>query len=108
MLETSALDTVVNACADRLRRLPESRLRDGTAVAALALARELADRAQRLESPGHEPRTLPDAGYFAVGDQVAVAGHDLAHALRHHGTRAELTAAVELVTTSAHGAGAGR
>ncbi|NEE32695.1 hypothetical protein G3M53_45500, partial [Streptomyces sp. SID7982] len=53
----------------------------GAAAEALAAARELAVRAQRLESPGAEPRELPDAGMFAVGDQLAVAGRDLAVAL---------------------------
>ena len=38
-------------------------------------------RAQRLEEPGNPPRIMPDAGIFMIADQVAVAGHDLAHAL---------------------------
>ncbi len=49
---------------------------------ALELARELSLRAQRLEAPGEAPREVPDAGLFVVGDQVAVAGLDLAEALR--------------------------
>ncbi|MGW7553117.1 hypothetical protein, partial [Streptomyces rimosus] len=68
---------------------------------ALALARELADRAQRLESPRREPYELPDAGMFAVGDQVAVAGHDLVEAVRAAGDERALTAAVELVREAA-------
>lgn len=100
MLDTSALERAVDAHADRLRRLPERRLRGATADAALALARELAQRAQRLEKPGSTPREVPDAGYFAVGDQVAVTGHDLAHALRHHGTQAELDDALTLLAAA--------
>lgn len=38
-------------------------------------------RAQRLEEPGSPPRIMPDAGIFMIADQVAVAGHDLVHAL---------------------------
>ncbi|NJP65679.1 hypothetical protein [Streptomyces spiramenti] len=103
MLDTAALERAVDTRADRLRRLPERRLRGAAADAALTLARELAARAQRLEEPGTTPRVLPDAGYFAVGDQVAVAGHDLAHALRHHGTAVELQEALALVSAAARG-----
>ncbi|MFD8011352.1 hypothetical protein ACFV5C_13870, partial [Streptomyces sp. NPDC059762] len=35
-----------------------------------------------METPGLEPRTIPDAGVFVVADPLAVAGHDLAEALR--------------------------
>lgn len=73
--------TVVDRLADRLRALPQSRLDRGVAAEGLALARELSVRAQRIEEPGSSPRIMPDAGMFAVADQVAVAGHDLAHAL---------------------------
>ncbi|MES4906686.1 hypothetical protein [Streptomyces sp. NPDC000395] len=73
--------TVVDRLADRLRALPQSLLDRGAAAEALALARELSVRAQRIEEPGSSPRIMPDAGMFAVADQVAVAGHDLAHAL---------------------------
>ncbi|MFX4294498.1 hypothetical protein [Streptomyces bohaiensis] len=100
MLDTAALVSAVDAHADRLRRLPERRLRGATADAALTLARELARRTQRLEEPGTAPREVPDAGYFAVGDQVAVTGHDLAHALRHHGTPAELAEALALLAAA--------
>ncbi len=73
--------------ADRLRAMPQSRLRRGAAAEALELARELSVRAQALEAPprgaGAAPaREMPDAGVFVVGDQVAVAGLDLAEALR--------------------------
>jgi hypothetical protein len=63
--------------ADRFRSMPQSRLlgavpgHPSRAAAGLALARELARLA-------HAPVELPDAGPFAVGDQIAVAGHDLA------------------------------
>ncbi|MFH8556289.1 hypothetical protein EYS09_15530 [Streptomyces kasugaensis] len=76
------LQNAVDALADRLRALPQSTLGRGAAAEGLALARELAVRAQRIESPGRAPYTLPDAGMFAVGDQLAVAGHDLVEALR--------------------------
>ncbi|MEI7032447.1 hypothetical protein [Streptomyces pratensis] len=81
MLDTTPLILAVDRFADRLRSAPQSRLRRGTAAEALAAARELARRAQRLEDPGAPPRELPDAGMFAVGDQLAVAGRDLAVAL---------------------------
>lgn len=66
--------------ADRLRAAPQSRLQQGAAQVALDLARDLSARAQRLE--GGPVREMPDAGIFVVGDQVAVAGLDLAEALR--------------------------
>ncbi|OEJ32277.1 hypothetical protein [Streptomyces subrutilus] len=79
MLDTSPLTAVVERFADRLRAAPQSRLQQGAAAAALDLARELAARARDLE--GLPPREMPDAGIFVVGDQVAVAGRDLAEAL---------------------------
>ncbi|WP_411072320.1 hypothetical protein [Streptomyces sp. cmx-4-25] len=82
MLDTSDLTAAVERFADRLRAAPHSRLQQGAAAEGLALARELAVRAQRVEEPDREPRTMPDAGIFAVGDQLAVAGNDLAEALR--------------------------
>ncbi|MCX2971181.1 MULTISPECIES: hypothetical protein [Streptomyces] len=101
MRDVMPLVTAVDALADRLRALPQSTLRRGAAAGALALARELADRAQRLEEPDRGPRELPDAGMFAVGDQLAVAGHDLAEALRTAGTDADLAGAVRRVTATA-------
>ncbi|MER7413230.1 hypothetical protein [Streptomyces cacaoi] len=85
-VDTTPLITAVERLADRLRALPQSRLTRGAAQEGLTLAQDLAYRAQRLEFAGGgpgggEPRTLPDAGIFAVGDQLAVAGHDLAQAL---------------------------
>jgi hypothetical protein len=84
VLDTSPLTAAADRFADRLRAAPQSRLQRGAAAEALALARELARRAQALEEgPGAGPvREMPDAGVFVVGDQVAVAGRDLAEALR--------------------------
>ncbi|MFE6223297.1 MULTISPECIES: hypothetical protein [unclassified Streptomyces] len=82
MLDVSGLTSAVENFADRLRAAPQSRLQRGAAAEGLALARELAVRAQRVETPGTEPRIIPDAGVFAVADQLAVAGTDLAEALR--------------------------
>ncbi|MFB6478278.1 hypothetical protein ACFCXF_28665 [Streptomyces virginiae] len=82
MLDTSPLTAVVERFADRLRAAPQSRLQQGAAAAALDLARELSVRAQRIETPGQEPKEVPDAGIFVVGDQVAVTGLDLVEALR--------------------------
>ncbi|MEU6120030.1 hypothetical protein ABZ840_36505 [Streptomyces sp. NPDC047117] len=103
MLDVMPLLSAVDALADRLRALPQSALTRGAAAEGLALAREFVLRAQRLEEPGAEPRELPDAGPFAVGDQVAVSGHDLAYALRDTETaRAEDVAqAVEEVRRTA-------
>ncbi|MEU9004408.1 hypothetical protein [Streptomyces sp. NPDC048551] len=93
MLDTSPLTAAVERFADRLRAAPQSRLQRGAAAEALELARELAVRAQRLEAApsgaqgaqgaaeAFEARVMPDAGIFVVGDQVAVAGLDLAEAL---------------------------
>lgn len=90
MLDTSPLTAAVERFADRLRAAPQSRLQQGAAQVALELARELSLRAQRLEAAtegagdgtGAAPaRTMPDAGIFVVGDQLAVAGLDLAEAL---------------------------
>ncbi|RSS72798.1 hypothetical protein [Streptomyces sp. WAC06614] len=84
MLDTSPLVAVVERFADRLRAAPQSRLQRGAAAEGLALARALAERAQVWEGlgAGAPPRVMPDAGIFAVGDQLAVAGLDLAEALR--------------------------
>lgn len=82
MPDTAALHTAVNRLAGRLRSLPQRRLQAGAAAQGLELARWLSHRAQRLEYPDREPYEIPDDGVFVVGDQVAVAGHDLAEALR--------------------------
>ncbi|MFI1186839.1 hypothetical protein [Streptomyces californicus] len=100
MLDTTPLIQAVDRFADRLRSAPQSRLQRGAAAEALAAARELAVRAQRLEHPDAEPRELPDAGMFAVGDQVAVAGRDLAVALETASSQ-ELEEAVRYVGEAA-------
>ncbi|MGY1436167.1 hypothetical protein [Streptomyces reniochalinae] len=83
-VDTRSLTDAVERLADRLRAAPQSALTRGAAADGLALARELATLAQRLEFGAETAarRTLPDAGVFAVGDQLAVAGHDLVAALR--------------------------
>ncbi|WP_225840170.1 hypothetical protein [Streptomyces sp. NK08204] len=82
MVDTTPLTQAVDHFADRLRAAPQSRLQRGAAAEALALARELACWAQRLETPDAEPREMPDAGMFAAADQILVAAHDLALVLR--------------------------
>ncbi|WP_274559344.1 hypothetical protein [Streptomyces spiramyceticus] len=101
MLDTTPLTAAVDRFADRLRAAPQSRLQRGAAAEGLALARELAVRAQRLEEPESEPRIMPDAGAFAVADQLAVAGHDLAVALQTAPSEQELDEAVSLVRAAA-------
>ncbi|AUG79395.1 hypothetical protein CFP65_4665 [Kitasatospora sp. MMS16-BH015] len=82
MAEQQALVTAVEALADRYRSMPQSRLtgsvpgHESRAAAALELARSFA--AQALELAGEAHRDFPSAGPFAVGDQLAVAGHELA------------------------------
>ncbi|CCB74811.1 MULTISPECIES: hypothetical protein [Streptomycetaceae] len=90
MLDSASLRTAVDHLADRLRALPQSRLRGDAAQAGLDLARELAVEAQRLEHPGRTPRVMPDDGIFAVADQLAVAGHDLAAALAARPERSDV------------------
>ncbi|MGW2211007.1 hypothetical protein [Streptomyces sp. NPDC001781] len=102
MLDTTRLTKAVELFADRLRAAPQSRLQRGAAAEALAVARELARRAQELEEPGSEPREMPDAGMFAAADQITVAGHDLALALKGEDQLAE---AVELVEEARKRAG---
>ncbi|MFG2597882.1 hypothetical protein [Streptomyces sp. NPDC048462] len=96
MLDTTPLIIAVDRFADRLRAAPQSRLQRGAAAEGLAVARQLAVRAQRVEAPDREPRTMPDAGIFAIGDQLAVAGRDLAVALET-APSAELDEAVRFV-----------
>ncbi|MEV2246875.1 hypothetical protein [Streptomyces sp. NPDC049970] len=100
MLDTTPLITAVDRFADRLRSTPQSRLQQGVADEALAAARELSARAQRAEAPDLEPRIMPDVGIFAVGDQLAVAGRDLAVALETASSQ-ELDEAVRRVEESA-------
>ncbi|MFJ8575776.1 hypothetical protein [[Kitasatospora] papulosa] len=100
MLDTTPLITAVDRFADRLRSAPQSRLQQGVAAAALVTARNLSARAQRAEAPDREPRIMPDAGIFAVGDQLAVAGRDLAVALETASSQ-ELDEAVRCVEEAA-------
>ncbi|MFD6416423.1 hypothetical protein [Streptomyces sp. NPDC060194] len=99
MLDVTPLYAAVERFADRLRAAPQSRLERHAAAEGLALARELARRAQLLEEPGAEPREMPDGGLFAAADQVAVAGRDLAVALENdpRADEAALAEAVALV-----------
>jgi hypothetical protein len=92
----------VEQFADRLRAAPQSRLQRGAAGEALGLARELAARAQRLEAPGAPPREMPDAGMFAVADQLTVAAHDLATVVPDE---AAVTEAAHLVAAAQQRAG---
>jgi hypothetical protein len=85
----------VDHFADRLRAAPQSRLQRSAAAEALALARELARWAQRVEEPGAEPREMPDAGMFAAADQITVAVHDVALVLRSEGEVEEAVRMVE-------------
>jgi hypothetical protein len=85
----------VDHFADRLRAAPQSRLQRGAAAEALALARQLARWAQAVEEPGTEPRQMPDAGMFAVADQILVAAHDLALVLQSDDEVAEAVRMVE-------------
>ncbi|HEY3481111.1 MAG TPA: hypothetical protein VGL02_19645 [Streptomyces sp.] len=78
---TTPLRPAVERLAGRLRALPQRRLQAGAAAEGLALARWLAFRAQELEFPGRQPYEVPDDGVFTVGDQLEVAGNDLAAAL---------------------------
>ncbi|MEV4614444.1 hypothetical protein AB0K43_17875 [Kitasatospora sp. NPDC049258] len=102
MSEALALTAAVDRLADRFRSMPQSRLRGAVpghasrAAAALALAARLAATALELE--GEPPRAFPAAGDFAVGDQLAVAGHDLAAAT---GDEAVLAAALAEVAALA-------
>jgi hypothetical protein len=79
--EDTALRAAVERLAGRLRSLPQRRLTAGAAAEGLATARWLARQAQALEFPDRAPLEIPDDGVFTVGDQLAVAGHDLLLAL---------------------------
>ncbi|MEU4272087.1 hypothetical protein [Streptomyces sp. NPDC026092] len=108
MLDTSELTAAVERFADRLRAAPQSRLQRGAAAEGLALARELALRAHRIESGESEGPAMPDAGVFVVADQLLVAGTDLAEALRTAPAvprEGELGEAVRLVREAAARAG---
>jgi hypothetical protein len=95
VLDVTPLLDAVDRLADRLRAAPQSRLQRGAAAEGLALARELSARAQCLEAPDAQVREIPEAGIFAVADQVLVAGHDLAVALQDQEDLAEAVSLVE-------------
>ncbi|OON73014.1 hypothetical protein [Streptomyces tsukubensis] len=106
MLDTTRLTTAVDSFADRLRAAPQSRLQRSAAAEALELARGLSAWAQRLEAERlagargaaveeAEPRVMPEAGMFAVADQITVAAHDLAVVLEETGQVDRAVAMVE-------------
>ncbi|QNP72282.1 hypothetical protein IAG44_24600 [Streptomyces roseirectus] len=95
MVDTTPLLRAVDLFADRLRAAPQSRLQRGAAAEALRLAQDLARWAQEVETPGDEVRVMPDAGMFAVADQITVAAHDLAVVLRSVGEVEEAVRVVE-------------
>lgn len=74
------LGELLTELADRLRRLPESRL-NKVAAAARDLTQTLADAAAGIEGrDAAEPpprRVVPVLSIFAVADQVTVTAHDL-------------------------------
>lgn len=107
MADRTPLRPSVERLAGRLRALPQRRLQAGAAAEALTLARWLADRAQALEFPGRAPYEIPDDGVFTVGDQLAVAGNDLAAALEAdpEGTAAVLADALRRVAATAKAVG---
>ncbi|MEY9875855.1 hypothetical protein ABH931_005361 [Streptacidiphilus sp. MAP12-33] len=70
MPDPTPLLAAAERLADRFRAMPQSSL-TRQAPAGLELARALA-RASGAEGE------IPDAGVFVVGDQIAVAAHDLA------------------------------
>ena len=79
MSDRTPLLHAADRLADRFRSMPQGRLAQ-LAPEGLELARRLARRAQALEGGAVRPE-LPDAGIFAVGDQIALTAHDLAAAL---------------------------
>jgi hypothetical protein len=79
MSDPTPLLLAADRLADRFRSMPQGRLAQ-LAPEALELARRLARRAQALEGGAVRPE-VPDAGIFAVGDQIALTAHDLAAAL---------------------------
>ncbi|WP_330458245.1 hypothetical protein OIB37_15875 [Streptomyces sp. NBC_00820] len=95
MVDTTPLTRAVEHFADRLRAAPQSRLQRSGAAEALALARQLALWAQSAEESGAEAREMPDAGMFAVADQITVAGNDLAVVLVSEEQVAEAVRLVE-------------
>lgn len=87
------LATEVRRVADRLRSLSQARLAapappyPSRAAAARSVARLIAEAEQGIAARQGpvEPawRGLPDLGDLAVGDQLAVTGHDLLSVIEH-------------------------
>ncbi|MEU2423856.1 hypothetical protein ABZ619_22985 [Streptomyces sp. NPDC007851] len=102
MVDTTPFTRAVEHFADKLRAAPQSRLQRGAAAEALALARQLAGWAQTVEEPAGAVREMPDAGMFAVADQITVAGNDLAVVLEND---AEVADAVRMVEEAQKRAG---
>ncbi|MBD0739979.1 hypothetical protein [Streptomyces sp. CBMA29] len=107
MADRTPLRPSVERLAGRLRALPQRRLQAGAAAEGLALARWLARQAQTLEFPGREPYELPDDGVFTVGDQLSVAGNEVAAALEADpaGTAEVCAAALQRVSAAAKAIG---
>ena len=80
MSDPTPLLFAADRLADRFRSMPQGRLTQ-LAPEGLRLARRLA-RQEEAVAGGPARSELPDAGIFAVGDQIALAAHDLAEALR--------------------------
>jgi len=103
MPDPTTLLAAADRLADRFRSMPHGRLA-ALAPSGLTLARQLARQAQKMEG-GPVREDLPEVGIFAVGDQIALAAHDLAAALRDAARREADDA--ELDGAEAGGAGAG-
>jgi hypothetical protein len=76
--DLASLRRDVETLADRLRHLAPARL---SPVAAVARGHVRTLAALALEAEGLPARPLPDLADTALGDQVAVLGHDLVAAL---------------------------
>ncbi len=111
----AALVEVLSALADRLRQLPESRLKKAAGSAG-DLIQLLADVAAGIEARGaDEPpqlRAVPTLSVFALGDQIAVTARELTDATRGlspaetvwwHGARRSLSDALRAVHEAAAG-----
>jgi hypothetical protein len=105
MPERNDLNAAVERLAGRLRALPQRKLQAGAAAEGLQLARWLDRQAQLLEFPAREPYVMPDDGVFVVGDQLALAGHELTAVATVPEHRALLAEARERVAQSARAIG---
>ncbi|WP_042403520.1 hypothetical protein [Streptacidiphilus carbonis] len=81
MSDPTPLLFAADRLADRFRSMPQGRLTQ-LAPEGLRLARLLARQEEAVAAEGPARPEIPDAGIFAVGDQIALAAHDLAEALR--------------------------